>query len=100
MVAKSDRPPTNRPHHRLFAERVAALSAFVSEHNRLPRVEDDLTLYSWMGSQRAKKRAGKLTADQIAALEAVPLWWWTWADRQTASRSAVSVWRGPALMMG
>jgi hypothetical protein len=63
-----------------FEERIGLLQQWMDEHgsSHVPRgtVYRGAKLRSWMDSQRYRYRAGTLTKDQIAALEAVPGWWW------------------------
>jgi hypothetical protein len=63
-----------------FEERLDLLQQWVEEHgsSHVPHrtVYRGAKLRSWMDSQRQRYRAGTLSRDQIAALEAIPGWWW------------------------
>ena len=66
---------------------LSALKAFVQAHGRLPQACEvggkplELHLGQWIPECRRRKRQGKLTPDQIAALEGVPGWWWEKAPK-------------------
>jgi hypothetical protein len=47
-------------------------------HARVPlsRVEDRYRLGDWVGTQRTTYKAGEITADRVARLEALPGWVW------------------------
>ena len=59
----------------------AALDQFIQAHGRLPKkrdvgdAPDKMHLGSWCSQLRVRKKQGKLTPDQVAALEQVPGWW-------------------------
>ena len=61
---------------------LGALKKYVRTHGQLPstlQVGDDprkLHLGTWISACRHRRKRGKLTPDQIAALEEVPGWWW------------------------
>ena len=65
-----------------FEAGLANLLSFVQAHRRLPKhrevggVPDQMHLGVWVGNCRTKKKQGRLTPDQTAALEQVPGWWW------------------------
>ena len=73
---------TKRSHRIPFEAGLAYLNHFVQVHGRLPGcsqigdVPDKIHLGSWVQRYRRRKKQGKLTSDQIAALEQVPGWWW------------------------
>lgn len=69
----------------------ATLLAFVNEngHSRVPKAfvsPDEFQLGRWVGKQRAANRDGKLSADRVSKLEAIP--GWTWTLRNAAWNSA------------
>lgn len=59
-----------------WAEQFEALSAFVSEHDRLPQqlTKAEAALYQWLRTQRAKAARGDLTQEQIDLLSKIPGW--------------------------
>ena len=65
-----------------FEAGLACLNRFVQAHGRLPNTRETgdnpnvLHLGGWLSSCRSRKKQGKLTADQITALEQVPGWGW------------------------
>jgi hypothetical protein len=61
--------------NRLFAETVAECLA----EETAP--EEGSPLYRWCSQQKLKYKRGKLSAEQIAKLEAIP--WWSWASHST-----------------
>lgn len=63
-----------------FAGGVAALEGFVAEHGHAriratDRTEDGFALGVWANSRRQDRRAGRLTGDRIAALDALGFVW-------------------------
>lgn len=64
-----------------YLKRLKQLRTYVSE-NGDARVPDDYVcddgerLGAWVGTQRSRFRQGKLTTDQISALESLPGWIW------------------------
>ena len=71
----------------LWPDWLALLSAFVTEHGRLPTQKETyhgVKIGSWVGNQRTNR--SKLAPERVAALEAaVPGWMWeaadTWPDQ-------------------
>jgi hypothetical protein len=72
-----------------FQEGLGALGQFVERegHARVPAIHvelfqgAELKLGPWVSSRRTEFRAGGLSAERIAALEAVPGWDWNPARR-------------------
>ena len=73
-----------------FENGLAKLAQFSSRegHSRVPQthVEDGFKLRNWVMGQRARR--SRLTAKQIAALEAIPVW--TWDARGDALEEAIA----------
>ena len=73
---------TKRSNKTPFEVGLANLNSFVQAHRRLPKhrdvggAPDEIHLGVWVGKCRMKKKQGRLTLEQIAALEQVPGWWW------------------------
>ena len=62
-----------------FPENLAKILEFVAANGRLPK-QSEKPLGVWVGNQRMNKKNGKLSTDQIAALESVPFWKWEEGD--------------------
>ena len=58
-----------------FTANLAKLLDFVAANGRLPKKSDG-SLGAWVQTQRKKKKKGKLSAEEIAALNALPYWKW------------------------
>ena len=73
---------SKRCHKIPFDVGLGALKQFVEAHGGVPstlQVGDEperLHLGNWISTCRRRKKEGKLSPDQIAALEGVPGWWW------------------------
>jgi hypothetical protein len=75
-----------------WQENLAALCAYVAVHGRLPSKTHPSRLGKWIDSQRTGKKAmdsgrsdrGAMTAQRVAALEAVPGWAWDGRRRAAA----------------
>lgn len=67
------------PHDARFEATLGALGAFIARegHTRVPRshVEQDIALGAWVARQRAEHRAGRLSSERAAALEALGFAW-------------------------
>ena len=66
-----------------FDESLKICKEFVRAHGRQPSYKDDgdderLDVGRWVSRQRTRKRDGKLSQEQIGALESIPGWWWEW----------------------
>jgi len=68
-----------------FEKAVAEVTAFVSEHGRLPKQYEGIG--SWINTQRTAYRKKKLTPERIQVIEAIPLWTW---DGRASTTSAGS----------
>lgn len=73
------------PTQLVWEARAQELSAWVAEHGRLPLASE---VGTWMSKARAAYRAGRLTDEQIAALEQVPGWDWDPKRAEWMSRLA------------
>jgi hypothetical protein len=66
---------------RHFVHRCEQWREFAAQHRRAPYVFEDRRADSevgqWGSYMRARKRDGRLSDDEIAALEALPYWQWT-----------------------
>jgi hypothetical protein len=63
-----------------FKTNLDLLLGFVAEHGRPPTQRETFggkNLGAWVNKRRLAYRAGKLPAEQIQALQAVPGWWWS-----------------------
>lgn len=65
----------------VFEQGLRELTAFAERHGhlRVParhREVDGLVLKNWVNNRRTDYKAGRLSAEEIAAIEAVP--WWSW----------------------
>ena len=63
----------------VWTERYAEVSAYYETNKRFPTPNDqgsDGILGSWIGSQRAAKRKGKLSPERVSRLEALTSWSW------------------------
>jgi superfamily II DNA or RNA helicase len=58
----------------VFQEHVDQVTAFVSEHGRLPKIREDNG--TWINHQRKAYRKGKLSPERIQTLGEIPLWTW------------------------
>jgi superfamily II DNA or RNA helicase len=70
-----------------WAMMLSLLQAFVAEFGRVPRQAEQyrgVKLGKWCGRQRENYRKGKLSAEQVAALEALPVWKWVLSEARTA----------------
>jgi SAM-dependent methyltransferase len=63
----------------MFPEKLETLKAYVADENRLPRYSEQ-PLGTWVCNRRKDYKKGKLSADRITALEAVPFWSWDGVD--------------------
>lgn len=63
---------TTRP----FWEQLQRLADHIATHGKLPGSTTAIELNRFMRQQRQRRRQGKLTAEEIAALEALPGWLW------------------------
>jgi hypothetical protein len=66
-----------------FAESIEICKEFVKVHGRQPLYAepgDDqrLNVGRWVNRQRTRKRDGRLSKEQIKALESIPGWFWEW----------------------
>lgn len=64
----------------VFEKNLEALAAFVAEHQRTPSQREtwgDVRVGAWCNKRRLQYKAGTLAADRVAALEAIPGWWWS-----------------------
>jgi ribosomal protein S18 len=62
-----------------WREKFEALKAYVAERGRIPAESEaigDFRVGNWIGHQRRAKRGGRITAEQIRALEELPGWLW------------------------
>ena len=76
------------------------MAAFTAQHGRLPRVRggelllpSERELGRWCDNQRQRRkgnRAPALSAAEVAALEAVPGWWWDGSELWERHRQAVT----------
>jgi superfamily II DNA or RNA helicase len=57
-----------------FETNVARVTAFVEEHNRLPKKSEDPA--DWIGGQRKAYKRKKLSPQRIRVLEDIPRWSW------------------------
>lgn len=75
---------TWHPIEDLFAQGLAASGSFARRegHTRVPagHVENGVRLDLWASNRRADRRSGKLSRDQIRAVERVPFWEWSFRD--------------------
>ncbi len=79
-----------------WESRCQQLQTFVRQHGRLPRytagksspfLHAEKGLGNWVRNQRQQYKARKLSAEQIAALEATPGWCWAeWSQQAWESR--------------
>jgi hypothetical protein len=63
----------------VWREKFGKLEAYVAEHGRLPARDEsigDFRVGIWMNNQRQAKKGGRITAEQIQALETIPGWRW------------------------
>jgi hypothetical protein len=63
-----------------FEKNLDALAAFVELHGRIPTQREEfegVRVGAWCNKIRLKYKAGGVAADRVAALEAVPGWWWS-----------------------
>ena len=85
-VARLERLPgwVWNPVDAAWEEGFSTLEQFVARegHARAPstQMEEDFPLGSWVGTQRMRYRAGRLTDDRVARLEALPNWAWNTMD--------------------
>jgi superfamily II DNA or RNA helicase len=70
-----------------FKTSVAEVTAFVTEHGRLPKNCEENN--DWIINQRQAYRKKKLTSERIRDLEAIPLWTWDGRASTTSARSSV-----------
>lgn len=67
-----------------FAKGLAAIGSFARRegHTRVPpgHVENGMRLDLWASNRRADRRSGKLSRDQIRALDRIPFWAWSLRD--------------------
>lgn len=64
----------------VFEKNLEALVAFVTANGRTPTQREtweDVRVGAWCNKRRLQYKAGTLAADRVAALEAVPGWWWS-----------------------
>jgi hypothetical protein len=64
---------------RTWDETFQVLQSYVVENKCLPKrstVCDEIKIGSWCSNQRTNHQKGKLSAERIAKLEAVPNWYW------------------------
>ena len=66
-----------------FEKAVAEVTAFVSEHGRLPKKSENNG--PWISHQRQAYKKKKLTSERIRDLEAIPLWTWVGASTKSAT---------------
>jgi hypothetical protein len=90
--------PTNT-----FEQGVRELTAFAQRcgHLHVPnghREPGGLLLRNWMNNRRTEFKAGRLVADEIAALEAIP--GWTWSERGPAFEQGLAYLRSFAAENG
>lgn len=90
------------PYRDDWSAATAALLEFVARegHSRVPRahVEEGVRLGGWINERRAEWRAGRLSSERVAELEAIPGWIWDPADDDWAI--AVTALRGFAAREG
>lgn len=63
-----------------FDRNLEALAGFVAEHGRTPTQREthgDVRVGAWCNKRRLQYKAGGMPADRVAALEAIPGWWWS-----------------------
>jgi hypothetical protein len=63
----------------VWREKFGKLEAYVAEHGRLPTSTEtigDFKVGNWLSTQRQAKKGGRITAEQIQALETIPGWRW------------------------
>ncbi|GAB4814292.1 hypothetical protein N2152v2_001338 [Parachlorella kessleri] len=85
-----------------WESRCQQLQTFVRQHGRLPRytagksspfLHAEKGLGNWVRNQRQQYKARKLSAEQIAALEATPGWCWAeWSQQAWESRLQQDDW--------
>lgn len=67
-----------------FPRGLAAIGSFARRegHTRVPpgHVENGVRLDLWVSNRRADRRNGKLSRDQIRALDRIPVWTWSLRD--------------------
>jgi superfamily II DNA/RNA helicase len=62
-----------------WSEKYSVLQSYVDANGCLPKqstVCDDIKIGNWCNKQRQSHKKGKLSAERIAILEAVPGWYW------------------------
>jgi hypothetical protein len=67
----------------VFEKNLEALAGFAAEHGRMPAQREawrDVRVGAWCNKRRLQYKAGLLPADRVAALEAIPGWWWSCED--------------------
>jgi superfamily II DNA or RNA helicase len=71
---------TWRTFHNRFETGLAALRAYAEDHGGPPPVDcvadDGFRVGSWVASTRSRGKTGRLTAEQMTQMEAVPGWKW------------------------
>ena len=63
-----------------FSTSLDLLVGFVAEHGRMPTQRETFNgknIGAWVNKKRLAYRSGKISAEQVEALEAVPGWWWS-----------------------
>jgi superfamily II DNA or RNA helicase len=72
LITRLLAPPRDR-----FAERLAALAGHIRAHDALPTKHTAPALERFIQTLRTLYRRDELSADKVAALEALPHWTWT-----------------------
>jgi hypothetical protein len=67
----------------VFESNLEALAGYVAEHGRMPTQRETwggVRVGAWCNKRRLQYKTGTLAADRVAALEAIPGWWWSCDD--------------------